>query len=386
MRRWRRPALPRRTPASSPTSSPAPGSTTARWPTPARSRSRSGCRSASPTSIASTTSATSSSRSPAASMPAAITTSATSASSASTARARNSTRSRSAARRTRRPRSATSSAPAFRRRTSSTRSRSSSRPICACAPRRRKASSPPIAGSAQTRSRRRSMPTLADAASLASASPRRRDDHPSRGAGALPRRDCGGILVRRGVGGAAPSRRGHRSGDSGAVRRHRPPLRRDAGLSRRAGASGSASPTCAASAPRPRRWRAGSGRNARGVGSRWLLRLPQGGAARPGAGAVRRLDLRPQALPGRHPGRADGVRGETTRASRSIRWWRGPRRISPITPARTICRRIPWWRAAIPRSAVRRVQSRRRLTIPVVAAGPVSTRPNAASTGRLPWP
>ena len=147
-----------RTPDWSPTSSPAPGSTTARWPTPARSRSPSAFPSGSSDhSAGKPRSATSRSRFPAASTPAAIIMSATSASSASRRRARSSTRSRLAAPATRRRRSARSSARVSPATRSSTRSKPSSTPISKNAKAPARISWQPTGASARRPSRKRSM-------------------------------------------------------------------------------------------------------------------------------------------------------------------------------------------------------------------------------------
>ena len=84
--------------------------------------------------------------------------------------------------------------------------------------------------------------------------------------------------------------------------------------------SGSASPICASFTPDPRGARGeGRDRPALVLRSRRLLRDPQGRAAAPRAGRLRRLDLRPQGVPVRDPQRAAALRDRRTAGSRSIR-------------------------------------------------------------------
>ena len=130
-----------------------------------------------------------------------------------------------------------------------------------------------------------------------------------------------------------------------------------------------------------RRARARSRRHAVVARHRCLLRFPQGRAAEARAGGFRRTDHRPQALPDQRA-RADDARQSniSTAASASIRWPTGRSPISKPTRRRTSCRAIRWSRTAIPPSAAcpARAASRRARAI-ATAAGPASTRTNAAS-------
>ena len=145
----------------------------------------------------------------------------------------------------------------------------------------------------------------------------------------------------------------HRSHDARPVRRYRPAFPRDARLSRSIG--------CPSRPPgRAQRRTHGAGGSAarcrpqpRHLGSRRLLRLPQGGAIAACTGGLRRLDQRSQALPGVDALRPAGVRGRRQPRQGQPAWPAGVRPTSRPMSQSIACRRIRWWRKAIPRSAAR---------------------------------
>ena len=171
------------------------------------------------------------------------------------------------------------------------------------------------------------------------------------GADRRPRPSRFGVFVRHRIGRAAQTHGRCRSRHPRDLSRHRMAVRGNAGLSRHPDRDAR---VCAMSAPSSR-WRrrcaGGSGSRIVVLRSRCLLPDPQGRTAEPCAGAVQRLDQRPQAFPGRPPRRDPGRRtGWRTAEIQSIRQCLARADRGHLC-ARPICRRIRWWPPAFSRSA-----------------------------------
>ena len=200
---------------------------------------------------------------------------------------------------------------------------------------------------------------------------------------AAGRADRHGVVVRRRE--CRPARHGgeHRPAHAGGVPGDRQAVRRDAGVQGRAGglaaAGGRALDPAGARRPgavRPRR-------HALAQRARPVLPHPQDRAARRGAGGLRGLDHRPQALPGRHAhgpaGRRErpGDRADQAQSAGGL-VARGHPPLSPPAPAAAASAggaRLPVDR--LPALHARRSRTARKRA---PGAGGSSTRPSAAST------
>ena len=205
-----------------------------------------------------------------------------------------------------------------------------------------------------------------------------RRDHRRRSAFGAARQARGGVVVRHGIRGAAQARRRRGPLAAGAVPRHRLAVSRNARLPRHAG--GAARPHRCAHHQAGKQRGCGARSRCRPVvaRSRRLLQPAQGRAACSRAFRVRRLDQRPQTLPGRQPQRAAAGRGrrlkvevQSARASEPGRVGGRVRRGGPAAPSARASRLHISGLHAVHRVQARRARDR------APAAGAAAARPSA---------